>query len=291
MRQRLIGLVLLVAAIAVAWALVATAQANGAAWIGGLIGEERMGTDAPLVETLFNLLVFLPLLLLGVVGGALDRRNALRPGARPGVGLALGLAIGLCGLGASVLYAWLAGTSSTGGAPSPSAGLLVWGLGIVLLQVAAEEVYFRGWLQPALTARWGWTAGIVAGALAFAALHVAGGARAPVSLLNLFLGGLMFGLLAARGGGLAAATAAHFAWNATEQLGLGLDPNPGVGSFGSVFDLELAGAPIWGGSDQGLNGSVGMTIALFAIVVPLAVLSWRRLPVAGPSAPPVLATA
>jgi hypothetical protein len=166
--------------------------------------------------------------------------------------------------------------------------VLLLGLGAIVVQVVAEEVYFRGWLEPALTRRWGWTAGIVAAALAFAALHVAGGARAPISLVNLFLGGLMFGLFAARGGGLAAAVGAHLAWNAVEQLGYGLDPNPGVGSFGSLANLELAGAAIWGGSDQGLNGSIGMTIALLAIVVPLALVSWRRLP--APSSP-TLATA
>ena len=53
--------------------------------------------------------------------------------------------------------------------------------------VAAEELYFRGWLQPLLCARWGVWAGVIVTALLFAGLHVAGGARAPMSLLNLLL--------------------------------------------------------------------------------------------------------
>ena len=53
---------------------------------------------------------------------------------------------------------------------------------------------------------------------AFAALHLMGGARSPTTLINMFLGGLLFGYLAAYGRGIAGAVGAHFAWNATEQL-------------------------------------------------------------------------
>lgn len=272
------GLLLLVAAIGLAWAVVVVGQANGADWIARVIGVERLASDGPSVETLFNLLIFAPLLVLGVAGAALERRNAFAAGARPAAALGLGLAVGFAGLAATVLYAWLAGTLTMTGQGAATAGLMLWGLGAIAVQVLGEEVYFRGWLQPALAARWGTAAAVVAAALAFALLHVAGGARAPMSLLNLFLGGLMFGLFTARGGGIAAATGAHLAWNSAEQLGYGLDPNPGVGGFGSYADWELTGAAIWGGSGEGLNGSIGMTIALAAILLPLALLPWRRAP-------------
>lgn len=280
MRQVVVGLALLVGAVALAWGVVAIGQANGAAWIGAVIGPDRLAAEPALVEALFNLLVFVPLIVVGIVGAMFDRRNALAPGTRPLASFGLGTVIGLAGLSVAVLYGYLAGalTSNPVAASTSASGVLLLGLGAIVVQVTGEEIYFRGWLQPALTRRWGWAAGIVASALAFAALHVAGGARAPISLVNLFLGGLMFGLFAARGGGLAAAVGAHLAWNALEQLGYGLDPNPGIGSFGAIADLELAGAAVWGGSDQGLNGSIGMTIALLAIVVPLAMTSWRRLP-------------
>ena len=87
----------------------------------------------------------------------------------------------------------------------------------------------------------------------------------------------MFGLLALRTGGIAAATGTHVAWNALEQLLYGLDPNPGIGSFGSVIDKDLIGPALLGGSEDGLNGSLGMTAALMAIVVPLTILGWRGL--------------
>ena len=96
-----------------------------------------------------------------------------------------------------------------------------------------------------------------------------------MTLLNLFLGGLLFGLLAARSGGLAAAIAAHFSWNWAEQLLFGLDPNPGIGSFGSILNLELVGSSWWGGSDEGLNASIAMTFALAMLLAPLLILPAR----------------
>ena len=100
------------------------------------------------------------------------------------------------------------------------------------------------------------------------------GARSPLTLLNLVLGGILFGLLALRGGGLLAPIAAHATWNWAEQILLGLDPNPGTGSFGALFDFDLVGPAMWGGSDEGLNASLALSFALVALIVPLAL--WRR---------------
>lgn len=286
MRRALTGLILLAAAVGICWGVVVFGQAEAMRWITALVGAER-ASHPPTVESLFNVVIFAPLIAIAVVARLLDRGNALAPGRRPLLSLGVGLLVGLAGVSVSVLYGWLAGGLADNGATGTGATLLLWGLGVVALQVTAEEVYFRGWLQPSLSARWGQPLGIVAASLAFGALHYAGGAREPLSLLNLFLGGLMFGLFAARGGGLAAAIGVHFAWNAAEQLGWGLDPNPGLSSFGALVDKELVGPVLWGGSAEGLNGSIGMTVALLAIVVPLAVLSWKRLPAPAKKATPL----
>ena len=268
-RNGLSGVGLLLVAIGIAWAIVAVGQGHASDWIVAAIGPARAQGDAALVETLFTLLIFVPLMAVALVGAMIERRNAVAAGARPARWLGIGVVVGVGGLSVAVLYARIAGTLGPGAGGSASAGLLFWGLGVVALQTVAEEIYFRGWLQPALVARWGAAAGVAAGALAFAALHVAGGARAPLSLVNLFGGGLMFGLFALRGGGIAGAVGVHLAWNAAEQLGYGLDPNPGLGSFGALIDLDLAGRSWWGGSPEGLNGSIGMAVVLAAILVPL----------------------
>ena len=151
-----------------------------------------------------------------------------------------------------------------------SAGLVLLGVVLTLLQVSTEELLFRGWLQPALIERIGVPLGIVLGAALFAAFHLPSGVRAPLSLVNLMLGGVWFGLLAQRSGGLVAPIAAHFVWNAVEDLGFGLVPNPGTGALGSWINLDLTGLPLWGAQAEGLNASMGTTAVLTALIVPLA---------------------
>jgi membrane protease YdiL (CAAX protease family) len=174
-------------------------------------------------------------------------------------------------------YAGIVGSLQLGAATHAGAGMLLWGAAVVLLQSAGEEIFFRGWLQPVFAKAWGPAVAVIVGALAFSVLHRLGGAEAPVSMVNLFLGGVLFGILAAYGRGVLGAVAAHFAWNGAEQMILGLDPNPGVGTFGSVFNFELVGPGSWGGSTEGLNASFAMTLTLFALVIPLVLAVRGRL--------------
>ena len=246
--------------------------------------SEAQQQNLPLLESLFTLIIFGSLLLFALVGGALLRVNPLRLGEKPGKRALVGLVFGAFGVVVATAYAGINGTLLGGAMLRADPAVLAWGVAIVLFQTGSEEIYFRGWLQPVLARRWGEHAAVIVAALAFAGLHVMGGARSPTTLLNMFLGGLLFGYLAAYGGGLAGPIAAHFAWNATEQLLLGLDPNPGLGSFGAFLDLELRGAPAWGGGEEGLNASIAMTFALFALIVPLLIMARERRTAAASSA-------
>lgn len=257
------------------------AAGEGLVPVLGLGGENGAG-----IETLFLLIIFGALLLSALVGGALTKVNPVRIGRKPATMLPTGALIGIIGVGAAAAYAWLAGTLTYGPNTAQHVGLLLWGSCVVLFAAAVEEIYFRGWLQPVLERQFGTPAAIVLAALAFSALHVMGGARSPTTLLNLFLGGLLFGLLAARGGGIAGAVAAHFTWNWSEQIVLGLDPNPGIGSFGAWLDLDLAGSALWGGSEEGLNASLAMTLTLLALLVPLLILFKGRPKSEAAAAPP-----
>ena len=230
-------------------------------------------SSAAVDETIASIIVFGLILLAGLGGGALCGFSAARLGPRPGLRLLEGGGIGLVGFLIAAALAGIAGVLHRAHGGS-GAGLLLWGTVIILLQAGSEEVFFRGWLQPVLVDSWG-APGVVVTAVAFAALHLVGGATAAVSVLNLFLGGLLFGVLAARFNGIAAAVAAHFSWNWAEQLVLGLDPNPGSGSFGSILDFDLVGSAWWGGSKEGLNASVAMTFALAIILVPLLIFAAR----------------
>ena len=236
-------------------------------------------------NVLFYIILFVPLILLSLLLGLIGRYRVLRAGERPVRWLAIGLAIGAGGLATCVAYAWLnASLRRVPIDPAVESHLLL-SAGIVLLGVAAEELLFRGWLLGALQDMLGSAWAVLLSAIAFSGFHWwAGGASADVvALANLMLGGMWFGLLAVRSGGILAPMAAHFAWNASESIGFGLDPNPGVDDLGALMNYDLAGQTMWGGSSEGLNASIAMTLVLAALVIPLLPAFTRPLAARDPS--------
>jgi uncharacterized protein len=232
--------------------------------------------ESPLVlNAAFYGLIFGPMAIAALAGGWL---TGMLPsaGAQPLRWAPVSLVGGAAGLIAAACYAWLAGSAVPGSAGPGAGGALQMGAflaGIVIIagQVAAEELFFRGWMQPLLARHAGPVAALIVAAIAFAGFHMLGGSRAPLTLLNLLLGGVWFGLLGWRSGGLIAPVAAHFGWNAAEQLGMGLDPNPGIGDFGALLDWDLTGIALWGGTAEGLNASLAMTFVLAALLMPLII--------------------
>ena len=242
---------------------------------------ERITVDSMIAaNVLFYTILFVPLILLSVLLGLLGRHRVLRAGENPLRWLAVGLVIGAGGLATCVAYAWLNGSLRRVPIEASVENHLLLSTAIVLLGVAAEELLFRGWLLGALEDMLGSSWAVLLSAIAFSGFHWwAGGATADVvSLANLMLGGLWFGLLAVRSGGILAPMAAHFAWNASESIGFGLDPNPGVDDLGALANYDLVGLPIWGGSPEGLNASIAMTLVLAALVIPLLPVFTRSLP-------------
>lgn len=265
-----IAIVAGVAILAAAWVWLAARGVDGAIMLGWVAG-----LSDPIVDLLANLAVFGGLIVIAL--SALRLAPVDTPLATLGTGaaLALGSALGLGGLLAAAAQAWLGGHVLL--APTPvaaGAGMLVLGAAVTLFQATAEELFFRGWLQPRLARITGTAGAIGLAALAFALVHIFGGARDLLSLFNIFLAGLLFGLLRHHGGTIAAPVAAHFAWNWAETMLLGLSPNPGGPAYGAIVDLDLAGAGLWGGSGEGLNASVPVTLTLAALILPL--LAWRR---------------
>ena len=233
---------------------------------------ERITVDSMIAaNVLFYTILFVPLIVLSVLLGLLGRHRVLRAGEHPLRWLTMGLVLGAGGLTTCVAYAWLNASLRQIPIAGSAENHLILSVAIVLLGVAAEELLFRGWLLGALQDMLGSAWAVLLSAIAFSGFHWwAGGAAADVvSLANLMLGGLWFGLLAVRSGGILAPMAAHFAWNASESIGFGLDPNPGVDDLGALTNFDLAGLPIWGGSADGLNASVAMTVVLTALVIPL----------------------
>jgi len=243
-----------------------------AAALGLLRGGQELAARLPVEPpaaaiVLFYFALFLPLALLGLILGLIERRPILRAGRRPIKWAAIGLALGIGGLAITAGYVWINGTmrSEPLGKPMPGATLAM-GLALSVLTVGAEEILFRGWLLSALEDRVGQALAVVLSAVAFSGFHVLGGAQNPLSLVNLMLGGIWFALLAQRSGGLLAPFFAHLGWNVTEELGFGLVAGS---EFSSLLNHEMVGSALWGGSDEGLNASIAMSLVLIALIVPL----------------------
>ena len=54
----------------------------------------------------------------------------------------------------------------------------------------------------------------------------------------------------------------------------GAAPNPGIGSYGALLDLDLVGALRWSGGEEGLNASLAALFALVALIV--VTIAWPR---------------
>jgi membrane protease YdiL (CAAX protease family) len=268
---------------ALGWALVLVAGV----WAAGVILVARsiaaaapsLGGSGPwgdVAETaLVNAALYGPMVAgAAMAAGLLESRSIWLAGERPWRRGLAGLALGGGGFALALFTASLAGAVRPDGAPSLGPALvgpfLANGL-VVLAAAAGEELYFRGWIQPVLGARWGAWVGLVATAALFSILHIAGGARSLLAAANIFLAGLVFGLMALRSAGLAMPCAAHFAWNWSESslVGGGADPGP----YGAPF--ALAGAPLWSGGPDTMNGSLATTLVLATLFIGLAALGSR----------------
>lgn len=215
----------------------------------------------------------------------------LGPGAAPRylIGLVLGLvlvfAIGLTALALGAEAGADAAEAGAGGAP-PVAAIIAVLLGccVFLVQGAAEEIVFRGWLMSALAARWGVVAAVIASSLLFMVLHahvfVSGLGFGLVALLGLGMTGLAFALLCVLTRSIWEAVAAHGAFNAAAVGAPTLallfeDPTRSANAaFGEVFTQATGMA----GADSTSLGPETFAQALAAGVISavLAVLIARR---------------
>lgn len=155
--------------------------------------------------------------------------------------LLLGLAAGF-GLNAvCILAAWLHGDISLyfdSFQPFAVAYIFL----AVFVQSSAEELVCRGFLYQRL--RMGYrhpAVAIVGNSLLFAILHLMNSGVTPLSLLNIFVVGILFSFMVYYMDSLWCAMAAHAAWNFTQNIIFGL-PNSGIVAPYSILRLDAASA-------------------------------------------------
>jgi membrane protease YdiL (CAAX protease family) len=242
------------------------------AMFGGVTLYGRLAAplaDRPALDRIvLDLCILGPLYAVALVALAYERRAREPANAAPAAALALGGSAGFLGFTLAVGLAALLHAVAPGAAPAALAHRLsglVLGVAVIAFQAFGEELFFRGWIQPVLAARWGPWIGLTATSVLFAAAHALGRPPGVLALVNDALAGAVFGLLAYRSGGLLAPFAAHFAWNWAEQSVFGLTPNPGVDALGSLLDLDLVGPRLLSGGADEMNGAITATLALLAM--------------------------
>lgn len=223
-------------------------------------------------------------LFYAVAGGFLVYEHRSREAANFGlVGQSLlGLMIGFGGFAAAVGVSSFLGAIGPGASVPPPLSVRIEGMAIggalIAFQSFGEEFFFRGWLQPVLSARLGPWIGIGVTSILFAVAHTIGRPIGALAVVNDTLAGVLFGLVAFRSGGLIAPFAAHFAWNWAEQCVAGLTPNPGVDPLGSLFDLDLVGNAWMSGGKDELNGTLPTAGVLILMIAVTLLIRPRRRP-------------
>lgn len=152
-----------------------------------------------------------------------------------------------------------------------AAAVVVGGLAGFVVQGAAEELLFRGYVLAHLQEQWGlrWAVGV--SATGFALWHALNPAFNALALVNLVLFGVATALYKVRvdHGQLWGVCGLHSVWNWLQQVVFGL-PNSGLTStrdnvLFSVMPNASLPDPIWGGG-FGPEGTLAASLVLLALI-------------------------
>lgn len=183
------------------------------------------------------------------------------------VGLISGLSIAVAGASFSTGLVQQVGVAAV--------GIRFLSLLSFLVQGPGEETLFRGWLMPALGARYRPWVGVVVSSVVFSLAHALNRGIPLLGFVNLFLFGLCAALYALREGGLWGVGAWHGVWNWTmgDLLGFTLDGSPRVGLFRSI---QIHGADVVSGGAFGPDGGLVCTAVLLTAIVVIGLRSASR---------------
>lgn len=211
--------------------------------------------------------------------GIAPSRDAMR---QTGLGLGLGVAMIV------VAVALMLATSdltfgSDAGTFGDAAAVMLGSLAALALPAAAEEALFRGYPIQVLARTAGAPLAILTTSAAFAAVHGDNPAVGPLALTNIFLAGVLLGVVYLKTASLWAATAVHLGWN-WAMAGLFDLPVSGLGWIDVPrFEPWVVGPAWWNGGSFGPEGGVIGTICFVGgTVLVLRSAMFRRDPSARP---------
>ncbi|CDC93985.1 putative uncharacterized protein [Roseburia sp. CAG:380] len=131
-----------------------------------------------------------------------------------------------------------------------------------MIQGLAEEVICRGYLLVSLSRRNSVWYSVILSSGVFMAMHMSNEHVTVLAYINLFLCGLLFGLLFVESGSIWMVAALHSGWNFLQGNIFGISVS-GTAKASSVFDSSFAdGWSFMNGGDFGLEGGLAVTIVL-----------------------------
>lgn len=144
--------------------------------------------------------------------------------------------------------------------------LLLSSLLFTLATAFTEELLFRGVIFQAIFARFGAGTAIFLSSLIFAVAHLFNPNISFLSTLNIFLAGILFGVIYVKTYSLWMAISFHFFWNLFLELFLGSRVS-GINFGNTILYADLSKLPTWiSGGNFGIEGSVITTFLLLAFM-------------------------
>ncbi|WP_156021731.1 CPBP family intramembrane glutamic endopeptidase [Streptococcus ruminantium] len=123
------------------------------------------------------------------------------------------------------------------------------------IQGTTEEILVRGWMFPSLSAKHNIPVGIIASSLFFAAIHLGNNAISFISLVDLFLFGVLTCLIMLKTGNIWVISGIHAAWNCF-QGNVFAFPVSGSDTGAAFLEVNTKGPEWLSGGQFGVEGSV-----------------------------------
>jgi hypothetical protein len=144
-----------------------------------------------------------------------------------------------------------------------------------IVQGAAEEALFRGFLLPILGVRYGLVAGVLTSSLLFALLHIFNANLGLLAVLNLTLFGTFAALYAIKEGSLWGVFAVHSLWNWTQGNLFGMQVSGLPVQLDAIFKLKETGPDWFTGGAFGPEGGIAVSLVLVVGILALWLLIRR----------------
>ena len=144
-------------------------------------------------------------------------------------------------------------------------GVIALFLAFFIIQSLFEEVVCRSYLMPVISSRFGLWAALIVSSLIFAAIHLGNSNVSIPGVLNIFLAGLLLGILFIKYGNVWAAAGLHCSWNYVQSTILGFEVS-GEKTFNMIETKEVGPDLITGGA-FGFEGSIIAVFFLLAMIL------------------------